>query len=86
MPWLWAAYPIMRDPHQTIVVGSSFGGLAAAFLGLRLPDTWGTVLSQTGWFRWHPEDDAQYGWLGRQLSDSPKLPLRFWLQVGNLRQ
>jgi enterochelin esterase-like enzyme len=84
MPWLWAAYPIMQDPQQTIVVGSSFGGLAAAFLGFRFPETWGTVLSQTGWFRWHPEDDVQHGWLGRQFSHSPKLPLRFWLQVGNL--
>ena len=84
MPWLRAAYPMINDPHHNIIVGSSFGGLAAAFLGFSFPDTWGTVLSQTGWFRWHPEDDAQHEWLARQLSDSPKLALRFWLQVGNL--
>ena len=84
MPWLRAMYPITNDPQTSIVVGSSFGGLAAAFLGFRYPDIWGTVLSQTGWFRWHPDDDAEHHWLARQFTDMPKLPLRFWVQVGNL--
>jgi enterochelin esterase-like enzyme len=84
MPWLRAEYPITEDPHETIIMGSSFGGLAAAFLGFRSPEIWGTVLSQTGWFRWHPEDDPEHHGLARQFRAAPKLPLRFWLQVGNL--
>jgi enterochelin esterase-like enzyme len=84
LPWLRATYPVTHDPHQTIVMGSSFGGLAAAFLAFQSPKTWGTVLSQSGWFRWHPEEETEPHWLTRQLVASPKLPIRFWLQVGNL--
>jgi enterochelin esterase family protein len=84
IPWLRATYPITPDPFQTIVAGSSFGGLAAAFLALKHPHIFGTVLSQTGWFRWHPEDDPGFHWLARQFAATPKLPLRFWIQVGNL--
>ena len=84
MPWLRASYPISNDPHENIVLGSSLGGLAAAFLAFSHPAIWGTVLSLTGWFRWHPEVDSEHHWLARQFSSSPKLPLRFWLQVGNL--
>jgi enterochelin esterase-like enzyme len=86
MPWLRAAYPVTDDPRRNIVVGSSFGGLAAAYLGFRHPKIWGMVLSQTGWFRWHPDDDPEHHWFARQISASPKLPVRFWLQVGNLEQ
>ncbi|HEU4745475.1 MAG TPA: hypothetical protein VFS61_09575, partial [Anaerolineales bacterium] len=43
-----------------------------------------TVLSQTGWFRWHPEADHEHHWLTRQFRDAPHLPLRWWLQVGKL--
>ena len=84
IPWLRATYPITTDPLQTIVLGSSFGGLAAVFLAFKYPDIFGTVFSQGGWFRWHPEGDPEYHWLTRQLAAAPKLPLRFWLQVGNL--
>ena len=86
MPWLRAAYPVTSDPHRNIVMGSSFGGLAAAYLGFRHPEIWGVVLSQTGWFRWHPDNDPEHHWFARQISASPKLPVRFWLQVGNLEQ
>jgi enterochelin esterase-like enzyme len=84
LPWLRATYPTMTDPTQTIVAGSSFGGLAAAFLAFKHPHIFGTVLSQTGWFRWHPENDSEFHWLARQFAATPKLPLRFWIQVGNL--
>lgn len=84
MPWLRATYPITSDPRKNIMIGSSFGGLAAAFIGFKHSDSCGTVLSQTGWFRWHPEYDPEHHWLARQFMDAPKLPVRFWLQVGNL--
>lgn len=82
--WLRARSSITIDPRQTIILGSSYGGLATAFIAYRNPDIFGTVLSQTGWFRWHPEGDTQHHWLARQFEAAPKLPVRFWLQVGNL--
>jgi enterochelin esterase family protein len=84
LPWLRASYPITEDARQTIIAGSSYGGLGAAYLAFQYPEVWGNVLSQTGWFRWHPEDETEHHWLARQLVTAPKLPIRFWLQVGNL--
>jgi len=84
VPWLRTTYPVTTDPRQTVVVGSSLGGLAAVFLAFKHPDVFGTVLTQGGWFRWHPEGDPEHHWLARQLAAAPKLPIRFWLQVGNL--
>jgi enterochelin esterase family protein len=84
LPWLRASYPVTNDPRLNLVIGSSYGGLAAAFLGFQYPEVWGTVLSQTGWFRWHPEEDPEHHWLTGHFSRAPRLPLRFWLQVGKL--
>ena len=84
LTWLRETYPVTSDPRQTIAVGSSYGGLAAAYLAHKFPDRFGTVLSQTGWFRWHPEHDPEYHWLARQMAETAKLPVAFWLQVGDL--
>src|SRR5439155_15329635 len=44
----------------------------------------GNVLSQSGSFWWKPESDSEYEWLTRQLVASPRLPIRFYLEVGLL--
>lgn len=84
MPWLRTNFPVTTDPAQTVLTGSSFGGLAAAYVGLRYPHLFGKILSQTGWFRWRPAGDADFHWLARQYAASPHLPLRFYLDVGTL--
>lgn len=84
IPWARAAFPVRDDPAHTVVTGSSFGGLCAAYLGLRCSDVFGAVLSQTGWFRWHPDGDPEHEWLARKFIDSPTLPVRFYLDVGIL--
>lgn len=84
LPWLRTIQPVSSDPHQTIALGSSLGGLAALFLGYRYSDRFGTIFAQTGWFRWMPEGDPEHQWLARQLAVSDRLPLRILLQVGNL--
>ncbi len=86
MPWLRTAYPISDDPRQTLAMGSSLGGLAATYLACRHPHAWGNVLSQSGWFRWHPEGDPESNWLARHLAKQPKADVRIWLQVGNLER
>jgi enterochelin esterase family protein len=62
----------------------SYGGLAAAFVGLRASETFGNVLSQSGSFWWDkdPEEDIQQEWIIQQFIKSPRLPLRFYLEVG----
>jgi enterochelin esterase family protein len=84
MPWVRATCPVAQDAQRTILAGSSYGGLAAAYIAFRHPTVFGTVLSQTGWYRWRPDGDPQHHWLARQFAAAPRLPLRFWLQVGSL--
>jgi enterochelin esterase family protein len=90
VPWIRTKYRVTRDPSCTIVAGSSYGGLSAACTALRHPDVFGNVLSQSGSFNFVPagsgSQDSEYyfesGWLTRQYVTAPKLPLRFYLQVG----
>ncbi|HEV8579753.1 MAG TPA: alpha/beta hydrolase-fold protein [Thermoanaerobaculia bacterium] len=60
------------------------GGLAAACAALERPDLFGNVLSQSGAFWWKPEGDSEFEWLVRQFAARPRLPLRFYLDVGSL--
>jgi enterochelin esterase family protein len=84
LPWARARYHVTDDPARTIVGGASYGGLAAAFAGLRHPEAFGNILSQSGSFWWKPEGEEEHEWLARQFVDSPTLPLRFYLDVGLL--
>jgi enterochelin esterase-like enzyme len=90
VPWVRAHYAATSDPSQTVVAGSSFGGIAATYAGLRHPELFGNVLCQSGSFWWAPDHavgpnaDAatETGWLAKEFIKSPRLPLRFWLDAG----
>jgi enterochelin esterase-like enzyme len=81
-PWMRDNYYATSDAARTLVGGSSYGGLAAVFAALRHPEVFGNVLSQSGSFWWAPDNDTEAEWLARQFVTSPKLPVRFFLEVG----
>jgi enterochelin esterase-like enzyme len=85
LPWVRKTYHVAPDPDKTILCGYSVGGLAAAYVAFRRPDLFGNVLSQSGAF-WRGNeggtDDLE--WLTMQFKNSPKLSLRFYLEVGAL--
>jgi enterochelin esterase family protein len=107
IPWVRTHYRVTRDPARTVISGCSAGGLAAAYIGLRHSEVFGSVLSQSGAFWWSPEhhggvcgmncpeaggrrpnpdsrDSRTEGnWIARQIVNSPKLPLRFYLEAGS---
>jgi len=82
VPWARANYHATDRPEQTTIGGASLGGLAAAFVGLRHPEVFGNVLSQSGSFAWKPDGEKEYEWLNRQFAASPRLPLRFSFEAG----
>ena len=83
VPWAQARYRIDRSPSSTIVAGYSAGGLAAAYVAFRHPDAFGNVLSQSGAF-WRGNEGASspVEWLTAQFRSTPRLPLRFYIEVG----
>jgi len=90
LPWVHAHYTVTSDPALTVVAGSSYGGIAATYAGLRHSELFGNVLCQSGSFWWAPDHgggpdaDAttETGWLAKEFIKSPKLPLRFWMDAG----
>jgi enterochelin esterase-like enzyme len=92
VPWVRQNYHISTDPRRAIVGGKSLGGLMAAYCGLRHPEVFGTVLSQSGsywvWEGWpnvSPRSlGTESGWLTRRFATTQPLPLRFFLSVGRL--
>lgn len=55
VPWVRTHYNVTREAARTVVSGRSAGGLAAAYMGLRHPEVFGNVFSQSGAFWWSPE-------------------------------
>lgn len=89
VPWLHERYHITHDPLQTLIGGSSYGGLAASFVALHWPERFGHAISLSGGFGWTPDqlqrDQAnEPEWLARQVIQRPRLPIRFFLAVGRL--
>ncbi|HEY6660675.1 MAG TPA: alpha/beta hydrolase-fold protein [Pyrinomonadaceae bacterium] len=84
VPWARANYHATDRPEQTIIGGASLGGLQAACVGLKHPEVFGNVLSQSGAFDWKPAGEKEWEWLNRQFAASPRLPLRFSFEAGLL--
>ena len=104
--WVKENYHISSDPNKAVLMGSSSGALAAAFIGYMYPNTFRKILSQSGFYGWFPgniffqrmqyyygndfvrwwtkEDEQEPYWLIRQFYKSEKLPLKFFVNVGNL--
>lgn len=80
VPWASNRFNATREPDRTIVTGASMGGLAAAYAALSYPNIFGNVLAQSGVYWWPIQGNAD--WLIHRYIESPKLDLRFFLDVG----
>jgi len=90
LPWAHGLYNFTSDPRQTVVAGSSAGGLAAACAGLWHPETFGNVLAQSGAFHLTPPSSngstatsSEPNWIARQFISSPRKSIRFYLDAGS---
>lgn len=85
LPWFTSQYHVSADPDQRIIVGSSFGGLLAAYFAFHHPETVSNVLSQSGSFHWgKKEDEFPFEWLVREFAFGEKKPITIYMEVGNL--
>lgn len=84
LPWLSDTYPTATAAARRTVAGASYGGLAAYCAGIRHPDRFGRVLSQSGTFWWSPEGEEEpLGLLRRIPPHGPTSP-DVYLSVGRL--
>jgi enterochelin esterase-like enzyme len=91
VPWVRQSYDVTTDPRRVVITGTSLGGLEAACAALSHPNTFGNVLSQSGSFWWVPkanspgesDSTAEPDWMAKRFIESPKLPIRFYLNAGN---
>lgn len=94
IPWLRRNYNVSREPQRVTIGGYSYGGLAATCAAWRHPETFGNVLSQSGSYWWTPPPDpakpdtfapdADPSYVAQLFVNSPKLPLRFYLNAGSM--
>ncbi|QVM94060.1 DUF3327 domain-containing protein [Pseudomonas entomophila] len=80
MPWA-RQQGLSASSSRTVVAGSSYGGLASAYMGLKHPQWFGNVLSMSGSYWWAQEGEEP-GWLTREYVKAPRKALRFYLQAG----
>jgi len=77
-PWVDSHYPTLKDPQNTIVLGSSMGGLISLYAITQYPDVFGrAVCMSTHW----------PGIIGMEKNPIPDAFLKYIDQtIGNLRQ
>lgn len=71
---------IKKNPGAYGVLGASMGGLMALYTGLRLPDVFGNVLSQSGAFHFEQFDTVTVD----LVEHLPKRDLNVWMDAGKL--
>jgi enterochelin esterase family protein len=79
IPWVASQVPLVSQTGSHCVLGASLGGLAALWLGVRLPEVFGRVFSQAGGFALGFTKELG---LITILRLSERLPLRIYLDCG----
>lgn len=83
-PWVTEKLNIRTDSAHTALIGSSYGGLAAAYTAAQYPNRFGNVLAMSGSFWWRQIDtpNSENNYIARLYAAMPTLPVRFFLSAG----
>jgi enterochelin esterase family protein len=90
-PWLRARRRVSDRAEDHFVTGASYGGLASMWLGYKLPHLFGNVIAQAPSLWWGPgfrmdvpRSAGGYPaeWLIEQYRNAPRLPVRYWVEIG----
>jgi enterochelin esterase-like enzyme len=89
VPWVKRKYNVHASATDTVIAGSSLGGLEAACTAFGHPDAIGGAIALSGSFFYYPgwpmfEEDpwTQTGWLAQQIAKTRQKPVRFFLTTG----
>jgi enterochelin esterase-like enzyme len=81
-PFINSKISVTADPALTLAAGSSFGGLATLYCGIKVPERFGLVLSQAASAAWSPEKGRNRGYILRLVEEQIELSGRFYLGIG----
>lgn len=86
MPWLCASQLICPNASNTIISGSSYGGLASLYIAFSHPETFGKVLSLSGSFWWKPKSfttkNKTNNWMAEFILSKSKSNVDVYLSAG----
>lgn len=83
IPFVSATTGLPAQPERTAIAGSSYGGLAAAYIASRHPRHISRVIPLSGSFWWHPENSAPHNAIARHYAQNPGIPLHWHISAGS---
>lgn len=81
IPFVERQTGLQHNSRRSVLAGSSYGGLAAAYAASRQPQYFSGVLPMSGSFWWHPPKQSGNG-MAEQYERLPMLPLRWFIGAG----
>lgn len=83
-PWITEQLDIQPKNTHTILVGSSYSGLAATYIAGQYPHLFGNVLAMSGSFWWKKANSQsnENNYIARLYATKPKQNINFFLSAG----
>ncbi|MCP4320649.1 MAG: DUF3327 domain-containing protein [Alteromonadales bacterium] len=86
LPFIKKRTASIATSENTILSGSSYGGLASSFVAFQYPHLFGAVLAQSASFWWSPKDEngdvTEDQWLTREFAKEKGKSIRFYFNAG----
>ena len=82
IPFVERQTGLKHNGRRSVLAGSSYGGLAAAYAASRQPQYFSGVLPMSGSFWWHPPTQQSGNGMAELYERLPKLPLRWYIGAG----
>lgn len=88
LPFVTEGWRVTADPGRTVLAGQSLGGLAATYAGLRAPERFGLILTQSGSFWRGAGGDGEIDSpaLMDQIAREDPRPIRIFQEAGSLER
>ena len=80
-PYISKRFNIKNKAENTVLAGSSYGGLASAYVAFQYPEIFGKVLSLSGSFWWH-NNSGESEWLSEEIAKNKTKDITFYLNAG----